>query len=197
MRGLFLYLYYTTNGRKKQDLDLPPPGGTMGSPEVMVLSELSSLAGMAVPMRRRQKTTSQLLASNGAAARFGLSLTEREAAALALRQQELLAETGRVEFGEGVMGRLAFTFCDSPYLPPGGWAGLLEELMACFYEAKSGTELPDDEVLAFMKDHFDGDCGGSVDALAGRLEAWAQDLRLGVKPEEPEEPGWEEEADEE
>lgn len=143
---------------------------------------------------RRQKTTRQLLAMNVAASRFGMFLTEKEAAALALRQQELLREGGRIEFGEGIMGKLAFTFCDSPHIPPGEWAQVLGELTACFYEAKNETELPDDEVLGFMKAYFDGDCGGSAERLVGKLEAWAQSLRLGEEPGVPDDT-WEEDED--
>lgn len=136
---------------------------------------------------RVEKTTGQLLQSNGTAARFGLSLSGEEAKALALRQRELLGETGRIEFGEGIVGRLAFAFCDSPYIAPQSWGQTLAELLECFYHYKNEIELPDDELLAFMKEHFDGDCAGSVEYLSGTLlEGLSQRLRTGGE-DEPEE----------
>lgn len=133
---------------------------------------------------RLQKTTQQLLDSNKNTSRFGLALSEEEAGALALRGEELLETAGRVEFGEGILSRLAFAFCDSPYIAPKDWAQTLGNLLRCFYHFKSETELPDDELLARMKAHFDGDCAGSLEYMEAKLLEWSENLRKGIPEEE-------------
>lgn len=120
--------------------------------------------------RRLQTATGQLLASNKTAAHFGLSLSEGEAKALALRHLQILAETGRVEFGEGIAGRLAFAFCDSPYVAPATWAQALAGLLECFFYYKNESSLPDDELLDYMKTQFDGACAGSMQCLYDKLD---------------------------
>ena len=45
---------------------------------------------------------------------FGLVLTEEDAQILMERRMESLKEQQRVEFGEGILPKLIFTFCDSP-----------------------------------------------------------------------------------
>lgn len=133
-----------------------------------------------------EKTTHQLLDSNKNAARFGLALTEEEAGALALRGEALLETAGRVEFGEGILSRMAFAFCDSPYIAPQDWAQTLGDLLECFYYFKGETELPDDELLERMKGHFDGDCAGSLEYMEAKLLQWSENERKGI-PEDEEE----------
>ena len=53
---------------------------------------------------------------NAKTERFGLSLTEEDARMLVEKRLESLKEQQRVEFGEGILPKLIFTFCDSPYL---------------------------------------------------------------------------------
>lgn len=130
----------------------------------------------------------------------GLVLTREEMLALAQRRQVLLQGNGRVEFGEGILPKLLFAFCDSPYIPPGDFAATLDALMESFYHFKneSAEGLGDDELLAFMKQHFDRDCHGSVELLNGALlESLAHSARTG-EPFEPlrELPEDEEEPDE-
>lgn len=112
----------------------------------------------------------------------GLALTGPEMLGLARRHAETLQNTNRVEFGEGILPRLAFLFCDSPHIAPAAFAATLEALMECFYHFKNETmeAMSDEELLAYMKTHFDGDCQGSVEYLAGTLlEELAAELRAG------------------
>ena len=118
------------------------------------------------------------------AARGHLALSGEELTALVGRCDEILRETSRVEFGQGVLPGLVFAFCDSPHIPPGGFAATLERLMACFYHFKneSAERLGDDELLVFMKEHFDGVCQGSVEYLEGSLLEWlARDARFAAE----------------
>ena len=130
----------------------------------------------------------------------GLVLQEAEIQALAKRREEVLQSTGRVEFGEGILPKLVFLFCDSPYIPQQEYAATLDALQACFYHFKNetGEAVGDDDLLEFMKTHFDGDCHGSVEYLEGTLvEHLARGIRLGGQEGEPPDEEGEEGGDEE
>ncbi len=110
----------------------------------------------------------------------GAATTPEEVRALALRHQEVLRETGRVEFGEGVLPKLAFAFCDSPHIHPEEYAAALDSLMTCFYYFKGELreQMGDDALIDAMKRYFDGVCQGSVEYLQGTLlEALAEAAR--------------------
>lgn len=126
----------------------------------------------------------------------GLTLRPEELRELARRRQAHLQATGRVEFGEGILPALVFTFADSPHIPPGEFAATIDALLECFYYFKNETDerVGDEELLCFMKAHFDGDCRGSAEQLYGtRLEELARGLRHGEAVEEATGPltGWE------
>ena len=53
---------------------------------------------------------------NNLTARFGLTLSEAQIQSLVKRRFNALMDTGRIEFGEGILQKLVFSFCDSPYL---------------------------------------------------------------------------------
>jgi len=103
--------------------------------------------------------------------KYGLRLTERDIEALTNARFSSLKETGRVEFGEGVLEKLIYAFCDSPYLEQETYAQTLTELQDAFYYFKNETLdfMADDDLIAFMKQHFDGDCEGDVEYLTGSL----------------------------
>ncbi|HWR19745.1 MAG TPA: DUF6323 family protein [Clostridia bacterium] len=103
--------------------------------------------------------------------KYNLRLTERDIQALTNARFSSLKETGRVEFGEGVLEKLIYAFCDSPYLEQETYAQTLSELQDAFYYFKNETLdfIADDDLIAFMKLHFDGDCEGDVGYLTGSL----------------------------
>jgi len=82
-----------------------------------------------------------------------------------------LREQQRVEFGEGILPRLIFTFCDSPHIYQQNYVETLLRLQDIFYLYKNECmdELTDDELLDFMKKAFDGECEGSLDYLEDHL----------------------------
>lgn len=116
---------------------------------------------------QRKRTEQQRLACNEVSARFGLALTQTEMQMLEERHMETLQKNGRVEFGEGILPKLAQAFCDSPYLTQACYAETLAELQELFYAFKGeALELvSDDELLSFLRSHFDGDCQGSLTYL--------------------------------
>ena len=117
---------------------------------------------------------------NAKTERFGLSLTEEDARMLVEKRLESLKEQQRVEFGEGILPKPIFTFCDSPYLDQGNYADTIAQLQEIFYLYKNESmdELSDDELLSLMKEAFDGECQGSLDFLQETvLEKYARKIR--------------------
>lgn len=110
-----------------------------------------------------------------------LVLSPKEMHMLARRHVQVLQHTGRVEFGEGILPKLAFAFCDSPYILPAEYAATLAELMECFYHFKNetGDAVGDDALLDYMKRGFDGAAHGSVEYLRDTLlEQLAETVRF-------------------
>lgn len=128
-----------------------------------------------------QAGVSEIVAYNAKTARYGLTLTQEQAAELTKTRSRSLAATGRVEFGEGILGKLIEAFADSPYLQQREYAETLNELVEAFYYYKNETldTLGDDELIALMKDYYNHRSGGSLELLTGReLEKLARGIRF-------------------
>jgi hypothetical protein len=113
-------------------------------------------------------------------ARYGLMLTEQDAIELVETRSSSLKDTGRVEFGAGVTGRLIEEFRDSPYIWQDNYVETLHELIEMFYYYKNETLdlVSDEDLVKFMKDRFDGKCQGSLELLKYReLERMARGIR--------------------
>lgn len=127
----------------------------------------------------------ELRALEEVTAPYGLSLSEEQIRNLVERRFDALRETGRVEFGGGVLGKLVRAFCDSPYLTRENYEETLLELQDSFYYFKNESmdRLTDDELIEFMKRVFDGRAQGSLDYLAGTsLEELCRYAREGFDP---------------
>ena len=109
----------------------------------------------------------ELLECNRISSYFGLILTPEQAEIISKHNTAALISTGRVEFAGGVFKSLIMAFCDSPYISPEDYADTLCGLLDVFYAIKQGTadSMTDDEAIRFMKLHFDGGCGGSLECL--------------------------------
>lgn len=130
------------------------------------------LSGIPAELVKKQAISS-IVGCNEKTFRFGLALTEKQAADLVETRELSLRNTGRVEFGEGIIGRLIYEFCDSPYIYQKEYAQTLNELIEIFYYCKneSGDRFSDDMLIGFMRDSFNGECHGSVELLASRLDS--------------------------
>lgn len=125
------------------------------------------------------RETSNILACNEFTEKRGLVLTERQAAEIAAVRERSLKETGRAEFGGGVSQKLVRAFYDSPYIDGDNYAETLCELTEIFYLYKDETQdaLSDDAVIVFMKNAFNGRCGGCTELLKNdELTALAKSL---------------------
>ncbi len=124
----------------------------------------------------------ELVRCNEYTIRFGLHLSEAQANLLMEKRMETLYDTGRVEFGEGILKKLIFEFCDSPYIMQDTYIDTLLALQDAFYYFKNESleQLSDDELISFMKRHFDGDCEGSLEYLTSTsLEELCRSTRYG------------------
>jgi hypothetical protein len=115
---------------------------------------------------------------------FGVSLAEEEIVRLLESRRLNLKQEERVEFGEGILNKLVYLFCDSPYIYQENYAATIEALQEIFYLYKNECmdELSDDELLEYMKQQFDGECQGDLDYLEGTcLEALGREVRGGFQ----------------
>lgn len=140
------------------------------------------------PDLQERMVLERLLSFNEKTARYGLALTEADAKELLLCRREALGETGRVEFGEGILPAIIYAFCDSPYMDRDTYREILGELMETFYLYKNESmdALSDGELIGFMRRLFDGVCFGDLAYLQGTcLERFARALRAGYLRRRP------------
>lgn len=111
---------------------------------------------------------------------FGLVLTEQDAKLLVEARGEELRRQQRVEFGESILSKLIFTFCDSEYIFQDNYVETIIRLQEIFYIFKNETmdELTDDELLTFMRKQFENVCHGDLEYLEGTcLSNFARAIR--------------------
>ncbi|SHM12326.1 hypothetical protein SAMN02746066_00887 [Anaerosporobacter mobilis DSM 15930] len=129
-----------------------------------------------------QKQMKDLMACNDYTKQFGIQLSEKEALDLIKERRENLIRQERIEFGEGIITKLIFTFCDSTYIYQDNYVETIQRLQEIFYLYKNESldELTDDELLEYMKEQLDGKCQGDLDYLEDTaLEAFARKIRCG------------------
>ena len=99
---------------------------------------------------------------------YGMSLSAAQAKALRRREQQALMESGRIEFGEGIMTKLIYALCDSPWLAQNSLTEVLEAMTYAFYYYKKEADgyLSDDELIEAMADCFNGKAQGSVEYMS-------------------------------
>ena len=112
--------------------------------------------------------------------KFGLTLTQEDTQLLLAERKSSLKEQARVEFGEGILPKLIFAFCDSTFINQENYVETIARLQEIFYLYKNESldELSDEELIAYMKEKFDGVCQGSTDYLEDTcLENFARKIR--------------------
>lgn len=98
---------------------------------------------------------------------YGLTLTEADITELVELRGQALRNTGRVEFGGGILPKLIRAFCKSPYVDPYNYVAVLGDLQDAFYYFKNESEdrFSDDDLIEFMEKVFNGAAHGSTDLL--------------------------------
>ena len=111
----------------------------------------------------------ELRECNELTARFGLTLSEAQIQRLVEHRFDALRETGRIEFGEGILKKLICSFCDSPYLTQETFEETIIELQESFYYFKNESmdRISDDELIDFMSIVYNGRAQGSLEYLSG------------------------------
>ncbi len=129
----------------------------------------------------------ELRECNKLTARFGLRLSEEQIHALVNFRFDALRDTMRIEFGEGVLRKIIYAFCDSPYISQANYEEIIAELQDSFYYFKNESMdlFSDDELIEFMKTVFDGRAQGSLEYLCGTsLEDLCRYARGGWREDE-------------
>ena len=125
-----------------------------------------------------QTQIGKVLATNQYTEKYGLALSEEDAQIMLAERKNTLKEQKRVEFGEGILPRLIYEFCDSYYINQDNYVETLVRIQEIFYLYKNEMldELTDDELLHFMKEQFESVCYGDLDYLE-----FAQAVRSGYR----------------
>ena len=135
---------------------------------------------------QQKQEMQKIVACNEQTKRFGLILSEEEAKELLVCRKNSLIDSQRVEFGESILSKLIFAFCDSQFINQDNYFDVLSELQEIFYVYKneSQDEMTDDELIGFMRKQFEEICYGDIEYLKGTcLERFARAIRSGYKSE--------------
>lgn len=154
---------------------------------------------LSLGMHAQIDSVAQLAALNTLSEKYHLVLSKEGLQRLMKRRFQALKDTGRVEFGQGVLKQLVFAFCDSPYLMQDAYEETLSELQDIFYYFKNESmeRLSDDELIETMAFVYNGTARGSLAYLAGTsLVNLCRKMRGAEHDEEPEPPHRGEEYDE-
>ncbi len=132
----------------------------------------------------KQTQITQVLETNQHTKKYSLFLSREDAEILADERLHALHNERRIEFGESILPKIIYAFCDSSFIMQGNYRDSLIRLQEIFYLYKNEMmdELTDDELLAFMREQFDSVCYGDFDYLEGTcLNIFAQAVRAGYR----------------
>lgn len=124
----------------------------------------------------------QVRETNQYTEKYGLTLTPEDTEILQAEKNQILKKERRVEFGESLLPRIIYTFCDSSYISQDEYVDTLVRLQEIFYLYKNEMqdEITDEELLNFMKEQFETVCFGDLQYLEGTcLDLFAQAIRAG------------------
>ena len=110
----------------------------------------------------QQNQLSRVMETNRTAQTYGLMLSEQDAKLLLKERGRALKKEKRVEFGEGILPKMIYEFCDCPYLNQEHYVETLVRLQDIFYLYKNEMldEITDDELLNFMREQYETVCLG-------------------------------------
>ena len=116
---------------------------------------------------QQQNQLAKVMETNQATEKFGLVLSEEDARLILGERKEALREQRRVEFGEGIVPKIIYEFCDSDFIDQNNYVDIIVRLQEIFYLFKNEMmdEITDDELLHFMREQFEEICFGDLDYL--------------------------------
>lgn len=133
---------------------------------------------------QQQNQLDKLIGTNQKTERYGLALTEQDAKLILEERKNSLQEQKRVEFGEGIVPKIIYEFCDSSYIDQNNYVTTIIRLQEIFYLYKNEMqdEITDDELLHLMKEQFELLCFGDLDYLESTcLANFSQAIRAGYE----------------
>ncbi len=139
-----------------------------------------------------EEAKNEIRSCNSFTERFGLSLSEQEIGELVRGRSEALKSTGLIEFGGGILPKLIYAFCDSPYIEQENYEEILSQLQEAFYYYKGEAQdaFSDDELIEFMVSMFNGRAQGSTEYLIETsLDALYRYARSGFDAQNADEAG--------
>lgn len=95
------------------------------------MNQLTTVDILALASQKEQMAA--LAKTNGYTEQFGLILSEEDAAELLAERSHALKEQRRVEFGEGILPRIIYEFCDSDFMEQDTYVETLARLQEIFY----------------------------------------------------------------
>lgn len=135
-------------------------------------------------LQNQQNQLGKVLETNKETEHFGLALTRQDAELIVQERKNSLKEQRRIEFGEGIVTKIIYEFCDSDFIEQDSYADTIIRLQEIFYMYKNEMqdEISDEELLHFMKEQFETVCFGDLDYLAGTcLAIFSQAIRAGYR----------------
>lgn len=131
-----------------------------------------------------QNGLEKVIETNQVTEKFGLVLEKQDAELILTERNNVLREQKRVEFGESIVPKIIYEFCDSDYISQSNYVDTILRLQEIFYLFKNEMqdEITDSELLHFMKEQFETVCFGDLDYLSGTcLANFAQAVRAGYR----------------
>lgn len=118
-------------------------------------------------INNQKMTVNEIVELNKTTEKYDLTLTKEQVMDLVKNRDVILKEVGRIELGTGILEKIIYEFCDSPYLYKDEYLDILEELTTIFYEYRCEFDgkLTDDQIIKYMKNKFDTTCNGSLELL--------------------------------
>jgi hypothetical protein len=135
-----------------------------------------------IVLLQQKNQLEKVIETNKTTEQFGLVLSEQDAKLILEERKDTLQKQKRVEFGEGIVPKIIYEFCDSNYIDQNNYADTIIRLQEIFYLYKNEMqdEITDDELLHLMKEQFELICFGDLDYLEGTcLANFAQAIRAG------------------
>ena len=131
-----------------------------------------------------QNQLAKVIATNQVTEKFGLVLSEEDAKLLVNEKSESLKEQKRIEYGESILPKIIYEFCDSDYISQRNYVETIGRLQDIFflYKNEMMDEISNDELLHFMKEQFETVCYGDLEYLESTcLDVFAQAIRAGYQ----------------
>ena len=135
-------------------------------------------------LQNQQNQLGKVLETNKETEHFGLALTRQDAELIVQERKNSLKEQRRIEFGEGIVTKIIYEFCDSDFIEQDSYSDTIIRLQEIFYMYKNEMqdEITDDELIHFMREQFETVCYGDLDYLAETcLDIFAQAVRAGYR----------------